>query len=353
MEKVPKEVFVALSGGVDSSVVAALLVEAGYDVTGVFIKGWYPAWLPCDWRRERQDAMRVAARLDIPFETFDFGEEYRREVAEYMVAEYARGRTPNPDVMCNKHIKFGAFLKESLHRGADMIATGHYARLRRTGTSIELLVGVDGNKDQSYFLWTLGQEVLKKTLFPVGEYTKPEVRELARKFKLPTAEKKDSQGICFLGDVDVRDFLKRQVKTAPGDVLDEQGSVIGVHEGALLYTLGQRHGFTVFARRPDEERHYIVAKDIERNAITVSEEPRAPVFTVSEVTLDDVNWIANPPREAVSYGARFRYRQPLQPCRLEKQDMWNVMFDEPQAAVAPGQSLVLYDADVCLGGGIT
>jgi tRNA-specific 2-thiouridylase len=386
------KVFVAMSGGVDSSVAAALLKEAGYEVTGVFIKGWYPPWLPCNWRDERADAMRVAVRLGIPFETFDFGEAYRRDVAEHMIVEYGAGRTPNPDVLCNKHIKFGAFFTEAIRRGADMIATGHYARIssademrearnpkseilnksqvlnsKSQTTTYQLLTGVDTEKDQSYFLWTLSQEVLGRTLFPIGEYTKSEVRELARKFTLPTAEKKDSQGVCFLGDIDMRDFLKHEMKTESGSVLDERGETIGTHEGAPLYTLGQRHGFTVRARRPDERRHYVVAKDMERNTITVSERPRAPAFAVSEVVLKDAHWIADVPRAGVLYGARFRYRQKLQSCKLEKHEArsrkhetWRVMFEESQTAVAPGQSLVLYDrnpldgcgGERCLGGGV-
>lgn len=346
-----------MSGGVDSSVSAALLKEAGHDVTGVFIRGWYPEWLPCDWRGEREDAMRVAAELEIPFMTCNLEDVYKRDVADYMISEYTAGRTPNPDVMCNKHVKFGAFFKWAMEQGADAIATGHYARLvQKEDDNAELRAGVDTEKDQSYFLWAVPHDVLQKTRFPVGEYQKSKVRELAEKYNLPTATKKDSQGICFLGKVDMRSFLKHYIDVEKGNVLNEIGEIIGEHEGALLYTLGQRHGFTVTTKSPDEGPHYVVAKDVSKNTITVSEHPHSmDEEGTTRVRLHDVNWTGgNAPKMGTSYMCRFRYRQPLRVCGIEsiRDSSVDISFSDPQHAVARGQSLVIYDGDVCLGGGI-
>jgi len=265
-----KKVFVGLSGGVDSSTSAAILKKDGYDVTGVFIKVWQPDFLPCSWREDRLDAMRVAAHLDIPFITMDLEKEYKQEVVDYMVHEYKEGRTPNPDVMCNKYIKFGAFFDKAMEMGADYVATGHYARVKKDGDVVRLLAGADENKDQSYFLWTLTQKQLKKTLFPIGEYVKPEVRKIAEKFGLSTAKKKDSQGLCFIGKLDMKDFLKEFIPEKKGDVLNGKGEVVGEHDGAYFYTLGQRHGFTVTVKGVDDTPYFIIYKDIEANTITVS-----------------------------------------------------------------------------------
>ncbi|OGZ16792.1 MAG: tRNA 2-thiouridine(34) synthase MnmA, partial [Candidatus Lloydbacteria bacterium RIFCSPLOWO2_12_FULL_51_9] len=257
-----KKVFVAMSGGVDSSVAAALLKEDGYEVTGVFMRVWQPDFLTCSRTDDREEAMRAAAHLGIPFLTFDFEKEYKEKVVDYMIAEYTAGRTPNPDVMCNKHIKFRMFLDKAREMGADMIATGHYVRLGRespkpkaqspnktqnpksqTNSKFQLLKGIDVNKDQSYFLWTLTQEQLKYCLFPIGEYVKPKVREMARKYGLPNAERRDSQGVCFIGQFPMKEFLKNYIPEEKGGVLDTGGNIIGVHDGARLYTLGARHGF--------------------------------------------------------------------------------------------------------------
>ncbi|MDO8659583.1 MAG: tRNA 2-thiouridine(34) synthase MnmA, partial [Candidatus Parcubacteria bacterium] len=280
-------VFVGLSGGVDSAVSAVLLKEQGYEVVGVFIKTWHPDFLVCNEEEERMDAMRVSAFLGISFLTFDFEDVYKKEVADYMIAEYKMGRTPNPDVMCNKEVKFGAFLKKSLAMGADFVATGHYAqnfpssltRGRLGGGSLKftspqpspyqgegeihhLQKGLDPLKDQSYFLWTLKQEQLKHILFPVGNLKKTEVRKLAKKFNLPVAEKKDSQGICFLGAVDLKEFLKHYIKEKKGKVLNGKKEVIGYHDGVVFYTLGERHGFTITKKGPNDGRYYVVDKDI-------------------------------------------------------------------------------------------
>ena len=238
-----KTVYLGLSGGVDSGVSAALLKERGYEVVGVFIKIWSPEWLGCTSREDRLDAMRVAAHLDIPFREIDLTEKYKKEVVDYMIHEYKIGRTPNPDVFCNKYIKFGVFFDWAISQGADFVATGHYARVKNENGVFKMLSGKDQNKDQSYFLWTLSQKQLSKTLFPVGDLEKTEVRTLAKGYKLPNAERKDSQGLCFVGPVDVKDFLAQYVPQKTGDVIDEKGNIIGTHQGAFFFTIGERHGF--------------------------------------------------------------------------------------------------------------
>src|SRR3989344_2626893 len=247
MEAAAKKIFVAMSGGVDSSVTAALLKEQGRDVTGIFMKNWSDSEFlkdttMCPWVADQEDARKAAAVIGIPLYTFDFEKEYREKVVAYMIAGYKAGITPNPDVMCNKEIKFGLFLQKALELGADFVATGHYARIRLLPTPYSLLSGVDKNKDQSYFLYGLGQKDLAKTLFPIGGFTKPEVREMARKLKLHNAEKKDSQGVCFVGDLDVFEFLKSQIPTHKGKIVTTSGREVGEHEGVEFYTIGQRHG---------------------------------------------------------------------------------------------------------------
>ncbi len=341
-----RKVFVGMSGGVDSSVSAALLQKAGCDVTGVFIKVWHPDWLPCEWKEERRDAMRAAAVLDMPFITLDLEQEYKTGVVDYMLDEYKMGRTPNPDVMCNKEVKFGAFLKKALEMGADYVATGHYAQISGAG----MFEGADKNKDQSYFLWTLTQEQLEHTLFPVGHLQKSEVRKLAQKFKLPTAEKKDSQGICFIGKVDMKEFLSHYMQSEPGNVVNEAGEIIGTHDGALFYTIGQRHGFTITEKTPADKAYYIIAKDTAKNILTVSNKnaEQDPIQTITKVTLGNINWISGKPCSG-SISARIRYRQQKQACAIENA---TVVFDVPQDGVSVGQSLVLYKGEECVGGGI-
>ncbi|HET8574596.1 MAG TPA: tRNA 2-thiouridine(34) synthase MnmA [Candidatus Paceibacterota bacterium] len=366
-----KKVFVGLSGGVDSSVSAALLKEQGYDVTGVFIKTWHPDFLPCTWKEDRLDAMRVAAHLDIPFLTFDFEKEYKEDVADYMIAEYRKGRTPNPDVMCNKYVKFGAFLDQAREMGADFVATGHYAQKKAAETltgrgeeedgekTYELFAGADKEKDQTYFLWTLPQKKLQSVLFPVGAFQKSHVRELARKFALPTAERKDSQGVCFLGALNMREFLENFIPSKKGDVLDESGRVIGEHEGALFYTFGQRHGFTVTQQSDERKPLYVVGKNLEQNTLTVSESKISEKRNFREARLSNVNWISDIPEEGKTILARFRYRQPLQKVQIRIEngaggETMRVFFEEPQESWAPGQSLVVYDptGEKCPGGGV-
>lgn len=372
-----KKVFVGLSGGVDSSVSAALLKKEGYDVTGVFIKTWHPDFLPCTWKDERLDAMRVASHLDIPFLTFDFEKEYKKEVADYMISEYKKGRTPNPDVACNKVIKFGAFLKKAKQMGADYIATGHYVRQRQTGIKnresrikYELLEGVDNNKDQSYFLWTLTQDQLQNSLFPVGKYEKKEVRILAKKFELPTADKKDSQGICFLGELNMKDFLKHYIKEKIGDVVTEKGEVVGTHDGAFYYTLGQRHGFNISKKGKEDKPYFVISKDLKKNTIKVTHDLKkigqGNSRDKKEFVLEDINWISEIPKtkspdtvgengENKKYKARIRYRGELLACHLEvgpPSGRIRVILEKSEPTATPGQSLVIYDGKICLGGGV-
>jgi tRNA-specific 2-thiouridylase len=265
-----KTVYVGLSGGVDSSVTAALLKDQGYHVVGVFIRTWQPDFIECTWRDERRDAIRVAAHLGIPFRELDLEKEYKEHVADYMIDEYRRGRTPNPDVMCNREIKFGGFKKWALAEGADFVATGHYAEVRQNKQGdYELVVSKDSEKDQTYFLWKLNQEDLKHILFPVGHLKKEDVRKLATKFGLPTAAKKDSQGICMLGAIDMKDFLRQYIDVTEGVVNNEGGKQIGVHPGSIFFTLGERHGFTITDKESIGKVFYVIAKDVTQNSITV------------------------------------------------------------------------------------
>jgi tRNA-specific 2-thiouridylase len=359
-----KTVYVGMSGGVDSSVSAALLKEQGYKVVGVFIKGWEPfdfvqgKTFDCGWREDRRDAMRVAAKLEIPFLTIDLSREYKENVVDYMIGEYRAGRTPNPDVMCNRTIKFGAFYDRARAAGADFVATGHYARIREKNgapdqAKFEMLAGADQNKDQSYFLWTLNGDQLAHTLFPIGDLEKPEVRLLAEKFDLATAKKKDSQGLCFVGKLDLKSFLRGYINEKPGELLNEAGQMIGRHDGVLLYTLGERHGFTVFEKTPAEKAQYVLKKDLAAGTITVGERSSLSMAGRREVAINKCNWITGEPAENEDYLARVRYRQPLEKCRLKKGESgdWIVSFNNPQLSAA-GQSLVVYNGEICLGGGI-
>ncbi len=347
------KIFVAMSGGVDSSVAALLLKQQNYDLIGCFIKGWYPPGLPCDWKNDRRDAMRVCAKLGIPFITIDTEKEYKREVVDYMLREYKAGRTPNPDVMCNRHIKFGIFLKKALAMGADYIATGHYVKISNLKSQISnLLQAKDKNKDQSYFLWILMKKQLKHCLFPIGDLIKPEVRALAKKFNLNTAEKRESMGICFLGEFDLVDFLKKYIKPCQGKVIRADGKIIGEHEGVMFYTIGQRHGFSPGGGVP----YYIVAKDIKKNILFVSDKTGESEFYKKEVEIEDINWISGKkPYLSKKYLGRIRYRQPLESCRIKiiNSKKYCVIFEKSQRAVAPGQSLVIYDKNqIMLGGGV-
>jgi tRNA-specific 2-thiouridylase len=343
-----KKVFVGMSGGVDSSVTAALLKEQGLDVTGVHIKMWSDPSIPCNFKEDRYDALRAAEKIGIPFQTWDLTEEYRTAVVEYMIAEYAAGRTPNPDVMCNRHVKFGVFLRTALERGGDAIATGHYVRL----ADGHLYEAVDKNKDQSYFLWTLTQEQLRHALFPIGGYTKSEVRQMARERGLPTAEKKDSQGICFIGEIDLNAFLKKHIPVSRGPVVTTAGKNVGEHEGLAFYTIGQRHGIHIGGGIP----YYVAGKIPANNTLVIAEGPYDAQLFADEMRVSGVNWIGGtPPPLPLSCHARIRYRQPLQKCVIEEaadDATLRVRFAEPQRAVTPGQSAVFYRGEEVLGGGV-
>ena len=334
----PKKVFVGLSGGVDSAVSATLLKEQGFEVTGVFIKVWQPDFLPCGWREERRDAMKVAITLDIPFLFFDFEQEYKKGVVDKMLAEYKAGRTPNPDILCNKEIKFGAFWKKAKAMGADYIATGHYW---------------SGEKDQSYFLWTLTSDDLAHTLFPVGHLEKSEVRKLARKFHLPVSEKKDSQGICFIGDVSMYEFLTHFISAKRGKVLNTKGEVIGTHHGAVFYTIGERHNFEILKKKSEDGAYYVVSKDIKANTITVSsKELEINSLSPTKISVKSINWIDKPTKSELSARIRYRGEKILVTVQSRALDNVIVEFDKPVRGLSLGQSIVFYDGEICLGGGI-
>ncbi len=343
-------VFVGMSGGVDSSVAALRLKKQGYDVVGVFIKVWHPDWLVCDWETERLDAMRVAAALDIPFLTCDAEDAYRDDVASYFIREYTAGRTPNPDVMCNKYVKFGAFLNFALDHKADYIATGHYARRVDTTDHPSLHRGIDPNKDQSYFLWTLTNEQLSRTLLPIGDSLKETIRREAAIAGLPTALKRDSQGICFLGHIDIKEFLRHYTDLKAGAVLDEAGIVIGEHQGALVYTPGQRHGFTITKKEATRQPYYVVSKNIDANTITVS--PAKPTAALqSTIKLENTVWRTTP-RINARYDMQTRYRQQPTAVSVVSHDFRTLLMLEQGEPAVLGQSCVLYDGTLCLGGGI-
>jgi tRNA-specific 2-thiouridylase len=342
------KVFVGLSGGVDSSVTAALLKERGYDVAGVFMKNWTRdiGGVACPWRADLADAKRVAVQLDIPFEVFDFQKQYKQKVVDYMLAEYQAGRTPNPDVMCNQEVKFRLFLDTAKEHGAEKIATGHYARVKNG----KLYAGVDKDKDQSYFLYRVTEEALKQSLMPIGELKKTEVRRLAKKFGLVTADKPDSQGICFVGEVGITDFIGEFVKLKPGLIIDTKTEkVLGQHQGALLYTVGQRHGLGLGGGLP----YYVTKTDVKKNIVYVSTQLDDDNFWREEVDLSSTHWINEAPAPNKTYRARLRYRGELLPATVKtKGKTAEVMLKRPERAVAAGQSVVVYDGEQVLGGGI-
>ena len=348
--KAHKKVFMAMSGGVDSSVAAALLIKQGFDVVGCHMKCYN---LDGCAEQDAEDARRVAEQLGIPFYAFDLEREYKERVVDYMVQGYKNGTTPNPDVMCNKEIKFGLFLKRALELGADYIATGHYVAIKKKLGVYALYTAKDTNKDQSYFLWTLTQKELAHCLFPLGTITKPEVRKIAAKIHLVTATKKDSQGICFLGKVPAAEFLKNYIPARAGAIVTPDGSRIGMHDGAEFYTIGQRHGLKVGGHK---EPLYVTHKNITDNTITVAEGDKNPELYRIEAALENINIISKiPTGKPVPVSARIRYRQPLFNAVLHssKNKTGTLTFDKPQKAVAKGQSAVIYTKKgEMLGGGI-
>lgn len=346
------KVIVAISGGVDSSVSAALLKRAGFDVTGMYMKCWSaedPFGENCTSTDDERMARLVAAKIGIPFYALNLVQEYKERVVQYLLDGYRKGITPNPDVMCNKEIKFGLFFDKAMVLGVDYVATGHYARLRREARNskheIRILQARDQNKDQSYFLSMVKPKILERVLFPIGEYTKPEVRAMARKFGLPNAERKDSQGICFVGKVDFVEFLKQYIPPKKGNIVDKEGNVLGQHDGAFYYTIGQRKGLGL-AGGP----YFVADKDVRKNVVMVSRDEN-DLFQ-KEVKIKNINWFDKPAGQDVS--ARIRYRQEPAPGMLsiDKSGTVTLIFTNPQRAVTAGQMAVLYRGEQMLAGGI-
>ncbi|RNA68762.1 tRNA 2-thiouridine(34) synthase MnmA [Alteribacter keqinensis] len=354
VKKAPEDtrVIVGMSGGVDSSVAAYLLKEQGYDVIGIFMKNWDDTDENgvCTATEDYEDVIRVCNQLEIPYYAVNFEKEYWDKVFTYFLEEYKAGRTPNPDVMCNKEIKFKAFLDHALSLGADYLATGHYARIGREDGKVQLLRGIDDNKDQTYFLNALSQDQLQHVMFPVGEIEKPRVREIAKEANLATASKKDSTGICFIGERNFKEFLSEFLPAQPGEMQTIDGEVKGTHDGLMYYTLGQRHGLGIGGAG---EPWFVVGKDLERNVLLVGQGYDHPNLYSDGLKAIKINWIEPVEGKTLSCTAKFRYRQADQEVTIELTGSTEatVTFKEPQRAITPGQAVVFYDGDVCLGGG--
>lgn len=350
-------VIVGMSGGVDSSVAAKLLLEQGHRVEGLFMKNWEETddVAYCTAKQDLDDALQVCTELEIPLHQINFSRQYWDRVFAYFLQEYKAGRTPNPDIMCNKEIKFDAFLKYALKLGADKIATGHYARLHRNADYHHLLKGLDAGKDQSYFLYRLGQSELQYSLFPLGDMQKTEVRKIATACGFDNHEKKDSTGICFIGERRFRDFLSKYLPAKPGKILSMDGTEIGEHQGAFFYTMGQRQGLGIGGvKDTDESPWYVVAKDVVQNTLIVVQGEHHPALFKTQLHAAQLHWIAEAPQAPLSCEAKIRYRQPDQACVIESinGDEASIRFAQPQRAVTQGQSIVFYQDEVCLGGGI-
>lgn len=344
-----KTVFVGMSGGVDSSVSALILKEQGYNVVGIYMKNWSKdlPGMKCPWAEDLADAKRVAVKLGIDFEVWDFEDDYRKKVVDYMLGEFKKGNTPNPDIMCNQEIKFKLFYEKAMERGANYIATGHYARtILNNKKEVALARGVDENKDQTYFLYRISNDALTHTIFPIGEMKKPEVKKLAEKHNLHNAYKKESMGVCFVGEVGMKDFLKEYIETEPGEIREiESGRVLGYHDGAILYTVGQRHGLYISSDIP----YYVVKKDVKKNVVYVSKNLNHKELWTKELPLRDIFMRTKLSDTMISVLVRLRHRAPLIPAKFDGKKLY---FENEVKRPASGQSAVIYDGEICLGGGI-
>ncbi len=354
-----KNIIVGMSGGVDSSVAALKLIEEGHQVTGLFMKNWEEddGTEYCTAMEDLADAQQVCDKLDIELKTVNFASEYWDEVFEVFLSEFKLGRTPNPDILCNKHVKFKAFLNYAIEDlGAEYIATGHYARVNQKDGLFQLLKGLDPNKEQSYFLYTLGQKALSKTLFPIGELHKPELRAIAKKAGFDNYKKKDSTGICFIGERKFKEFLQRYLPTQPGEMRTPEGKFIARHQGLMYYTLGQRQGLGIGGvKNAPDEPWYVLEKDLDNNVLIVGQGHDHPLMLHNTLEATQLDWCSEQPlTRSIECKAKTRYRQADQDCKLIPLDngRCKASFKQPQRAITPGQSVVFYDGDVCLGGGI-
>ena len=351
-----KRIAVGLSGGVDSAVSAALLVEKGFDVEGIFMKNWDEESELCTAEQDYKDALQVCDLLNIPLHTVNFSKEYWNFVFEHFLKEYKSGRTPNPDILCNTEIKFKEFLNYCIKVGAELIATGHYVRSNKIGETQQILKGHDKSKDQSYFLHGLRQQQISHSIFPLGKMKKSEVRAKAKALGFSNFDKKDSVGICFIGEKNIKDFLKKYIPEKPGDIINIDGEMMGQHDGIMYYTIGQRKGLGIGGRPGEIENEgwYVVEKDLTNNQLIVCQGNNNPALYNKKLSASNINWISGHAPKVENIHAKIRYRSQDKPCKIIDLDdrNINVIFDQPQFAIAPGQSIVFYDGDICLGGAV-